>query len=52
MKIIKLSTVLFACVLLFGCASGAKIENMTVKPGDIKSETASTRYKYEGNHSY
>jgi len=37
MKIIKLSTVLFACVLLFGCASGAKIENMTVKPGELSS---------------
>ncbi len=37
MKIVKLSTVLLACVLLFGCASGAKIENMTVKPGELSS---------------
>jgi len=37
MKIVKLSAVLFACALLFGCATGAKIDNMTVKPGELSS---------------
>ena len=35
MKLVKLSAVLFTCVLLIGCASSAKVENMIVKPGEL-----------------
>jgi len=46
MKIIKLSTIAAICVFLFGCASGAKIENMIFQ-GKIKQYDANLQSEVE-----
>ena len=38
MKKFKLSAVLITCTVLFGCASGAKVENMSVKSGELSTK--------------